>query len=143
MSLFRGESASAPSTGPAESRSNRFVVVRTLEGATAATAANYGNIFTAPFPCKVIQVTEIHETASSSGTLDITKDTGTQAPAAGGSIFASGTFNLAATANTLQTKSNVDGTDSVLAAGNRLGLKDGGTLTSGAGVSVTIVLEAI
>jgi len=140
MSLFRGEVVS-PQNPASIITDKRFTITHTLAGAAPATAGNYGSMFTAPAPCRVIQVTEIHETASSSGTLDITKDVTTGAPASGGSIFASGTFNLAATANTLQTKVNVDGVDSVLAAGNRLGLKDAGTLTSGAGVQVTAVLE--
>ena len=139
--LFRDE---APYLG--SKASFEFFVRKSIDGTAAATAANYGSIFTADKPYQILEVHEIHETAGSDGgavTLDITKDSSTDAPGAGVSVFASGTFNLKGTANTLQTKSVGSGIAGCLVRGQRLGLKDTGVLTAVAGVQVTIVLRAV
>lgn len=122
------------------------LVTANLNGTAAATAGNYGSIFTADRPYQVVEVHEIHEVAGSDGsavTLDITKDSGTNAPGAGVSVFASGTFNLKGTANTLQTKSAASGILGCIVRGQRLGLKDAGTPTAVAGVQVTVVLRSV
>lgn len=139
--LFSGENPDLGSKASVE-----FALVATIPGTAAATAANYGSIFTADKSYKVIEVHEIHETAGSDGgavTLDITKDSGTNAPAAGVSIFDSGTFNLKGTANTVQSKRASNGIAGCLVRGQRLGLKDAGTLTAVAGLQVTVVLKAV
>lgn len=121
-------------------------IIETLQGATAATAANYGVIFIAPFACEVVSVREAHTTAGSDAgavTIDIEKLTGTQAPDAGVSVLGA-TINLKGTANTLQTPA-LTGTaaNKQLAAGDRLCLKDAGVLTAVAGVTVTVELKRI
>lgn len=107
-----------------------------------ATAANYDVIFTAPFPCEVSKVIETHRVASSSGTLNIEKLTSGQALDAGTNILATA-FSTATTANTPQTKKGValvSTTARQLKEGDRLALVDAGTLTSSAGLQVTIFL---
>jgi hypothetical protein len=137
MSLFSGEQQY---TIGGTNIDTAYITVQ-LKNAEGVTAANYTTFFIAPVPISILSVSEIHSTASSSGTLDITHDTGTGAPQSGSSIFASGTFNTAATANTLQTKNNI--TNGVLKAGDRLSLLNGGTLTSLANVAVVITYTVL
>lgn len=132
MSLFSGEQVY--SLGGTDTMVQYETIQ--LKNAEPATAGNYTTFFIAAVPLQILSVSEIHGTASSSGTLDITRDTGTTAPQGGTSIFASGTFNTAATANTLQTKTNI--TNGTLAAGDRLAMKNGGTLTSSANLALVV-----
>lgn len=141
MTLFKGEQLYSKAGSFVDPQ---LIVTTVLKLAEPVTAGNYTTFFIAPFACVVTKVVEIHGTASSSGTLDITKDTGTTAPQGGSSIFASGTFNTAATANTLQTKTNMAaGNGAVMAAGDRLALKNGGTLTSSANLAVQVILQIL
>lgn len=123
-----------------------FTVTAILEGAAAATAANYGVFFIAPFACEVVSVREAHTVAGTDAgavTLDIEKLTGTQAPDAGVSVLGA-TINLKGAANTVQAPV-LTGTaaNKQLAAGDRICLKDAGTLTAVAGVAVTVELKRI
>ena len=142
MSLFKGESVfSSQGTNVVPTG----VIFTSLKNAEPATAGNYTTFFIAPYPIQILSVSEIHGTASSSGTLDITKDTGTTAPQGGSTIFASAApFNTAATANTLQTVTKMaTGNGAVMAAGDRLALKNGGTLTSSADLSVILTYKVL
>jgi hypothetical protein len=110
----------------------------------AATTTNYSTCFIADRPYVVIQAQEIHAVASSGGatTLAITKDTGTGAPASGTNVLSS-TFDLAATANTLQSLNAVTTGVATLNVGDRLALKLTGTPTSMTNVTVTIALRSL
>jgi hypothetical protein len=140
----------ADSTGQLKSvgvkLSNTFVVSKSLDGAAAATAANYGIIFIAPFACEVVSVREVHTTAGSDAgavTLNVEKLTGTQSPDAGVSVLGA-TIDLKGAANTVQAPALTGTTaDKQLAAGDRLCLKDTGTLTAVAGVCVAVELKKI
>jgi hypothetical protein len=115
----------------------KVVVSHTLVGTTAATAANYGTFWTAPFACTVIGFTEVHETAGTNGgavTLQLERLQGTEAPGAGDELLITA-LNLKATANTVQqgnlTLVRSGGIGLVnLSQGDRLALKDAGTLTN-------------
>ncbi len=126
---------------------NTFCVSITLDGAAAATAANYGPFFIAPFACEVVSVREAHTAAGTDAgavTLDIEKLTGTQAPDSGVAVLGATKINLKGAANTVQAPALTSTTaDKRLAAGDRLCLKDSGTLTAVAGVCVTVELKAI
>lgn len=126
--------------------SGTFSVSATLDGAAAATAANYGLFFIAPFACEVVSVREAHTAAGTDAgavTLDIEKLTGTQAPDAGVSVLGA-TVNLKGAVNTVQAPALTGTTaNKQLAAGDRLCLKDAGTLTAVAGVAVAVELKAI
>lgn len=123
----------------------RFAVTETLQGAAAATAANYGKFFVAPRACKVTKILEVHTTAGTDGgavTLSVERLQGTEAPGAGDDLLGGTKINLKGLAETVQSPTlTTTGAHLVLAAGDRLGLKDTGTLTSLAGVAVTVELE--
>lgn len=125
---------------------NTFVVTEVLQGAAAATAANYGPFFIAPVACEVVSVREAHTAAGTDAgavTLDIEKLTGAQAPDAGVSVLGA-TIDLKGAANTVQAPA-LTGTaaNKQLAVGDRLCLKDAGVLTAVAGVAVTVELKVI
>jgi hypothetical protein len=80
------------------------------------------HIFTAPFACKLIRATEVHGAAATSGSVDVKKCTGTQAPSAGTTMLAS-TFDLSTTAETVVNKSlSATAANLVLAAGDKVAL---------------------
>lgn len=111
-----------------------FSLVSTLP----ATAANYGSIFVADQPWRLVAAREAHAVAGSDGgavTLDIEKLLNGEALDSGVSMIAS-TFSLKATADTEAARgphSTVSQTR--LKPGDRVALKDGGTLTAVAGLS--------
>lgn len=114
-----------------------------LTGTSAATAANYGVFFVATKPCFIKAVCEIHAVAgSSTPTLQIERLQGTEALDAGDEILATA-FDLAATANTVQygDLKIPNKTFLSLTVGDRLALKDIGTLTNVAGLCVTVELQ--
>lgn len=99
--------------------------------------------FIADQPYEVLAAYESHATAGNDAgavTATIMKETSTQAPVGGVSVLAS-TFNLKGTANTMQT---VAGSSTLanrqLATGDRLSVDFVGTLTTLAGVQITVVL---
>jgi len=108
----------------------------TVSGLVAASTSL--DVLVAQYPIQVSGVSVTFGTASSSGTADLVKMTGTTAVASGTSTL-TGTMSLAGTANT-----PVNGTLSStvanlqLAKGDRLGVKLGGTLTSLVNCNVTI-----
>jgi hypothetical protein len=118
-------------------------VHHTVIGADAATAANYGTFFIAPFVCTVNSFKEIHQVAGSDAgavTLDLERLSGTTAPDSGTAMLDS-TLSLKATANTLQTATlSATVGNRNLAIGDRLCLKDAGVLTNVSNVSVIVEL---
>jgi len=99
---------------------------------------------------QVTRIDEIHATAGTDGSavnLQVTKDTGTDAPGAGTDLLTNNTnagFDLKGTANTVQNGALTGTTATLqLAAGNRLSLDFAGTVTSLAGLVVTVVLKPI
>lgn len=121
-----------------------FFLTVNLTGTAGATAGNYGTFYTARHPVEVLWVAESHTVAGTNAgavTLDIEKLTGTQALDAGVSIL-SATFNLKGTANTVVQKEGYSlSVNRQLKQGERLALKDTGTLTDVAGVQVTLYLK--
>lgn len=112
----------------------------TLPGTTAATAANYGVVWIATFACNLTAVRASYETASTSGTLQIEKLTGTTAPGSGTTMLST-TINLATTANTVYSGTLTETISSLqVAVGDRIALKDGGTLTNQVGLCVILEL---
>lgn len=98
----------------------------------------------------VISISEIHATAGNDAgavNLQVTKDTGTNAPGAGTDLLTNNTnagFDLKGTANTSQAGTLVT-SDSAkrLAIGDRLSLDFAGTVTTLAGVVVSVVLRRV
>ncbi len=99
---------------------------------------------------QVVGVKEVHATAGNDAgavNLQVTKDTSTNAPGAGTDLLTDNSaagFNLKGTANTVQTGTLTGTTASLqLAAGDRLSLDFAGTVTTLAGLQVTVQLKAI
>src|SRR3990167_2502308 len=111
-----------------------------------ATAGNYDHFFTASFPCEVIQAYETHRvlgTNAGAVTLYIEKIASGVALDAGVSVLAT-TFNLKSTVNVpVRIKSTGTNANRVLNPGDRLALKDAGTLTAVAGVLVEVLLRPL
>lgn len=96
---------------------------------------------------QIQSIREVHSTAgtdASAVNVQVTKDTGTQAPGAGSNLLtnnSSAGFNLKGTANTVQAGTlETTAATLKLAPGDRLSVDFAGTLTSVAGVVVTVTL---
>lgn len=125
-----------------ENKDMQFVTVN-VSGTNAATATNYGKFFTALRPYEVMEVSEVHGTAGTdagSVTLGIERLQDTEALGSGDDVLVSD-FNLKDTINTVVTKKTVELQNRKLNIGDRLALKDTGTLTAVADVQVTILLK--
>lgn len=121
-------------------------VHHTIVGTAAATATNYGVFWIAPFPCFITGFLEVHQTAGTNGgavTLQLEKLNDGEAPDAGDVVLTTA-LSLKTTANTYQT--------GVLAAalgvrqlviGDRLCMRDSGTLTDVANVTVIVEITMI
>jgi hypothetical protein len=99
---------------------------------------------------QVVAVDEVHATAGSDASavsLQVTKDTGTNAPGAGTDLLTNNTnvgFDMKGTANTVQNGTLTATTASlVFVAGDRLSDRLRGHLTALAGVNVTIPLKRL
>lgn len=115
-----------------------------VPGTSAATAANYGVFFTAPFACKVTAIVERHATAGSDAgavTVMLKKVASGTAASAGTDMLSAG-ISLKGTADTNAAGSlSATAANLLLAAGDSLALVTTGTLTAVAGVCVTVTLE--
>jgi len=119
----------------------RYQVSAVLPGASTATAADYGKFFVANKKCVVKAVRAVWTTASSSGALQIQRLQGTETSGSGDDLLAS-TIDMSGTAETVNTGTLTSTVAYlILEAGDRLMLEDSGTLTSGAGLCVTVELE--
>lgn len=118
----------------------------TINGSNAATAANYGVFFIARDNCVVVDAYEVHSVAGTDGgsvSLQIERLQGNEALNSG-DVLLTTAFNLKSTAN-IPVRGEIIKTNRVnsLKAGDRLALKDSGTLTSLSGVCVTVTIEYI
>jgi hypothetical protein len=125
---------------------NTIPVTVSLVSTLPATAANYGNFFIADRAYQITAIRESHTVAGSDAgavSLEVEKLTGTQALDSGVTTQAA-VINLKGTANTVQSATlSATAADLLLAAGDRLALKDTGTLTAVAGLTVTVSLKAV
>lgn len=119
-------------------------VYHTVVGTMAATAANYGVFFIVPFTCILKKFQEVHKVAGSDAgavSLTLEKLASAVAPDSGTAMLAS-VLSLKATADTVQTGTLSTTSSSLnLAVGDRLCLKDAGTLTAVANVTVSVELQ--
>lgn len=108
-----------------------------------AAASVSDSVWIAPFACELVSVREVHRVASTSGTLQVQKLTGTTAPGSGTSLL-TGTVSLAGTANTVLSGTLISTTASKrFAAGDRLGTLIAGTMTSLAGGVVVCTFKQV
>lgn len=120
-----------------------LVVNTNLINAEPQTAGNYSHYWIAPYKCQVVSVDAVWSVASASGTLQVEKLTGTTAPKSGTNLLSS-SISTAATANTVTAGTlSTTGATVQLAAGNRLGLVNGGSVASITDLVVTCVLVPI
>lgn len=122
-----------------------YPVTTKVHGINAATASNYGVFFVADKTYTIDSITEVHGTAGTDGgavTLQIERLQSTEALDSGDTLL-SAAFNLKGTANTVQYGELVRTNVLILGIGDRLSLKDSGTLTSVADVVVTVTLSNI
>ena len=91
---------------------------------------------------RVSSVTEYHQTGSTSGTLTVTVDAGTNAPGAGTAQL-SATLSLAAATQQVIQNGALITTPTVAGPGNRFAILIAGTMTSLAGGAVTVALERV
>lgn len=125
----------------------RVFVHHTIIGSMAATANNYGIFFISPFVCSLASFREVHQVAGSDGgavTITLEALTATQAPGSGVEMLET-TIDLKATANSVQSGvlARTVITNRNLEIGDRLCLKDAGTLTDVDTVSVIAELIMI
>ena len=117
-----------------------------VQGSDAATASNYGIFFVNPLEnvLVVYSVAEVHQAAgtdSGAVTLQIERLQGTEALDSGDELLLTA-FDLKGAANTVQYGTLVaNGELLQLNKGDRLALKDAGTLTDVQNVCVSIVLK--
>jgi len=101
--------------------------------------------YAAPRCCQVFAVRYIHATAGNAAgtvTLDLVRCSGTTTVANGTSLLDTTLFNCKATANTVQVGSLLSPLSAVtLDVGDRLGVRFAGTVTTLAGVSVSVHLR--
>lgn len=119
----------------------KMYITKSLDGTAPQTAGNYGVFFIAPYDCAVTSVYEAHQIAGTDGgavTLNIEKLTSGVALNSGVNVLGT-EISLKATINTTQTGilTNVLA-DRRLKKGERLALKDTGTLTALVGVCIII-----
>lgn len=147
MSLFQGDKlgrAVGVDLGGGPQSPNQLVLMplyETIAQNGLGAASTSLTVFIANDNYIVDGVKEVHGTASSSGTLQVEKATGTQA-VAGGTNILTGTVSLAGTANTVNSGTLVSNPNTItLAPGDRLNLIFGGTMTSLANCTVQIYLR--
>lgn len=118
----------------------KMYVSHTIQSTAAATAANYGVFWIAPFQCFLSGLQEVHQTAGTVGGATVTLEKLLSGVALdSGSAMLASAISLTATANVPQT--GVMGTPAVtnMQIGDRIAMKDSGTLTTVN--NVTVVLE--
>jgi hypothetical protein len=111
---------------------------------TGTPAATNQVFFIANRALLVTSISNVFSTAAGgTSTLDVTKDTSTDAPAAG-TALGQAAFNLASTANTVQNATlTTTVATKTLAAGNRLSVKFNHAIQSSAGVVVTACMAPV
>lgn len=111
---------------------------------TGTPAATSQVFYIANRPLIVTSLSNVFSVAAGgTSTLDVTKDTGTAAPA-GGTALGQAAFNLAATANTVQNATlNATIATITMAAGDRLAVKFNHAIQASVGVVVTACMAPL
>lgn len=111
-----------------------------LKNAEPSVAGNYGAFFIATRPLEVMEIHAVWSVASTSGTLQVERLSGTTTEGSGSTILKS-TINLAGTAKVVVARKTVELQNTILEIGDRLALIDAGTLTNQSNLIITIVLK--
>ena len=114
-------------------RDTEIIVVHSLQGTAVANSNMFGNIFIAPFKCRMESVRESHRVAASAGTLQVEKLTPGTAKGSGTNLLAT-TIDFTTGANQVQSRSGTTLVTNInslnLAVNDRLGLTTSGSLAS-------------
>lgn len=141
VNLVAGAAVSTgiPGAYQANGDANMFFVSYTSGAPTAVDTT----FFVATRACIVKTISEVHSVAAGgTSTMTVMKDTGTTAPGAGTSLHQSGSFNLNATANTVQNATVATTITTVsLAAGDRLSVHWANAIQSTTVICVTVGLS--
>lgn len=106
-------------------------------------------IFTAPYDCTLQSVSEVHAvlgTDAGAVNVQVTHDTGTQAPGAGADLLSNNSnagFNLKAAINTVQNGAFKSGASRKFVKGDRLAVDFAGVQTAVAGMVITAVFNRL
>ncbi|MCL5667346.1 MAG: hypothetical protein M1383_06275 [Patescibacteria group bacterium] len=123
-----------------------FTVFAKVADTDAQTAAKYGPVFIAPFPCALIKFQERHAVAGSDAgavTLDLEKVSSGTAKGSGTTMLAS-TLDLKAAADTIQNGSlTATYANRELAIGDAIALKTSGALTALKDVCVELTFKVL
>lgn len=121
----------------------KVLVHHTIIAGDAATAGNFGVIWIAPYKCFLSSLRVSYAVTSATGTLQLEKLTSTQAPDSGTNMLESA-VSLSSTANTVisGTPSNTP-SNKTLDAGDRLCLKDAGSLVGLSNLTVVVELTIV
>ncbi len=122
-----------------------IIASTTLTGTDPATGANYTAFFIAPYKCVVLKIDAIWSAASTTGTLNVERLQGTEAQDAGDDLL-SATIDTAGAVDTVNAGTLIAGANAApleLAAGDRLGLVDGGNVASCVNLTVTVTLAPL
>ena len=141
VNLVAGAAASTgiPGAYQANGDANMFFVSYSSGAPTAVDTT----FFVATRACIVKTISEVHSVAAGgTSTMTVMTDTGTTAPGAGTSLHQSGSFNLNATANTVQNATVATTITTVsLAAGDRLSVHWLNAIQSTTVICVTVGLS--
>lgn len=144
VNLVGGAAVSTGQPGEVQANGDSNLIFATyfFTGTPAATDQVF---FVATRAMRVKTMSEVHSVAAGgTSTLTVIKDTGTSAPGAGTSLHQSGSFNLNATANTVQNGSvSTTIATANLAAGDRLSVKFANAIQASVGIVVTVGLVPI
>lgn len=111
-----------------------------LKNTDAATAANYGTFWIAPRPVEVMEIRAVWSTASTSGTLNVERLTGTTAEGAGDDIIVTA-IDMSTAADTVNVAKTTALQNRLMLTGDRLALVDAGTLTNQNNLVVTVLYK--
>ncbi|UBF29844.1 hypothetical protein K9N68_37170 (plasmid) [Kovacikia minuta CCNUW1] len=122
-------------------RQNAYFI---LSGATAATAANYGNFFIAPMPLRVVSVQARFSAAGGSAAAVTVNKAATGTATDSGTAVLSAPIDLTGSADTTLNGvlSSVAGA-TVLNTGDALGAVDSGTLTNLANLILVVSMKPL
>lgn len=120
-----------------DNKDMQSVTVRLIDGATAS---EYGTFFIASRPYEIMEVRAVWSTASTSGTLNVERLTGTTAEGSGDNVLIN-TIDMSGTVDTVNEAKSTALQNRLLSTGDRLALVDGGTLTGLVNLVVTILYK--
>lgn len=142
INLEPGAAVSTGTPGTVQVNANACLITATLSRGTAT--ANDQVFFIATRPLYVTAISEVHSVAAGgTSTLQVTKDTATEAPGTGADLLDT-PFDLNGTANTVQAGALVATVATrTLAAGDRLAVDFANAIQSSAGVVVTACMAPI